>query len=122
MNSWRLIICPQCRAAGGHRLAFGPRNLAAILGNVILLALTLILSGPAVFIGLKRRCMACGHAFVDKHAEKPDFNRCADCEYDLTGNVSGRCPECGWRLPLRYRAHRRRVDRGVSRRSRSAER
>lgn len=22
--------------------------------------------------------------------------RCDDCGYDLTGNVSGRCPECGW--------------------------
>lgn len=23
-------------------------------------------------------------------------NRCHTCGYDLTGNVSGRCPECGW--------------------------
>jgi len=22
-------------------------------------------------------------------------NKCQDCEYDLTGNVSGICPECG---------------------------
>ena len=26
-------------------------------------------------------------------------NRCVDCGYDLTGNVSGRCPECGQVIP-----------------------
>lgn len=26
-------------------------------------------------------------------------NRCRDCGYDLTGNASGRCPECGTLLP-----------------------
>lgn len=25
--------------------------------------------------------------------------RCALCSYDLTGNVSGRCPECGTHIP-----------------------
>lgn len=24
---------------------------------------------------------------------------CGRCEYNLTGNVSGICPECGWRIP-----------------------
>ena len=23
---------------------------------------------------------------------------CRECGYDLTGNTSGRCPECGWEL------------------------
>ncbi|MCP4251307.1 MAG: hypothetical protein GY778_30090 [bacterium] len=26
---------------------------------------------------------------------KPRPGRCDQCGYDLTGNVSGRCPECG---------------------------
>lgn len=26
---------------------------------------------------------------------------CGRCGYDLTGNVSGVCPECGWNLPDR---------------------
>jgi hypothetical protein len=34
-----------------------------------------------------------------KHEFKPPFDprglRCIYCGYDLTGNVSGRCPECG---------------------------
>lgn len=24
---------------------------------------------------------------------------CGRCDYDLTGNVSGTCPECGWKIP-----------------------
>jgi len=27
--------------------------------------------------------------------------RCTKCGYDLTGNVSGRCPECGEPIPRR---------------------
>lgn len=26
---------------------------------------------------------------------RPPFGHCQRCEYDLTGNVSGVCPECG---------------------------
>ena len=25
--------------------------------------------------------------------------RCGRCDYDLTGNVTGVCPECGWKIP-----------------------
>jgi hypothetical protein len=28
-----------------------------------------------------------------------DPRHCGRCEYDLTGNTSGICPECGWRIP-----------------------
>jgi hypothetical protein len=28
-----------------------------------------------------------------------DPMRCGQCEYDLTGNASGICPECGWQIP-----------------------
>jgi len=28
---------------------------------------------------------------------------CGRCGYDLTGNVSGVCPDCGWKLPDRQR-------------------
>lgn len=28
-----------------------------------------------------------------------DQRHCGRCEYDLTGNVSGICPECGWVIP-----------------------
>jgi hypothetical protein len=28
-----------------------------------------------------------------------DPGHCGRCEYNLTANVSGRCPECGWEIP-----------------------
>ena len=28
-----------------------------------------------------------------------DPGHCGRCEYDLTGNASGICPECGWEIP-----------------------
>lgn len=33
------------------------------------------------------------------YADAPNENRCQKCGYNLTGNVSGRCPECGTPLP-----------------------
>ena len=33
---------------------------------------------------------------LDQRPSQP--GRCHKCGYDLTGNVSGRCPECGWRV------------------------
>ena len=31
-----------------------------------------------------------------------DRQHCGQCEYDLTGNQSGVCPECGWRIPQQF--------------------
>jgi hypothetical protein len=30
-----------------------------------------------------------------------DPRHCGQCNYDLTGNVSGICPECGWQVPAK---------------------
>ena len=30
---------------------------------------------------------------------------CRECGYDLTGNTSGRCPECGWELRIQSDDH-----------------
>ncbi len=32
-----------------------------------------------------------------------DVGQCQRCRYDLRGNVSGRCPECGTPIPAKYR-------------------
>lgn len=32
----------------------------------------------------------------------PDGNGCFECGYDLTGNLSGICPECGWDIPADF--------------------
>lgn len=42
--------------------------------------------GALAFWNLRLRC---------KDARRPRDGRCVACDYDLTGNVSGRCPECG---------------------------
>ena len=37
-------------------------------------------------------------AFLWYRDRRPPPGRCRRCGYDLTGNVSGRCPECGERI------------------------
>ncbi len=37
------------------------------------------------------------HEFLQNFAQDPQH--CGGCGYDLTGNVSGICPECGWSIP-----------------------
>ncbi|HVP12092.1 MAG TPA: hypothetical protein VMV94_13005, partial [Phycisphaerae bacterium] len=45
---------------------------------------------------------------LKKHAHRPPFDirgiLCTNCGYNLTGNVSGRCPECGRAIPAAPRA------------------
>ena len=62
---------------------------------------------------LERKYLKCGARVLGRRAEPPKFDECGRCEYNLTGNVSGKCPECGWKLPRRYRACRRKADAGL---------
>ena len=64
---------------------------------------------------LRRKCLNCGYTFLGARPETPNFDECAQCGYNLTGNVSGRCSECGWRLPRRFRAYCRIADRALRR-------
>jgi hypothetical protein len=34
-----------------------------------------------------------------ENAYQHDPTHCGKCGYNLTGNVSGICPECGWKIP-----------------------
>lgn len=91
------------------------RNLGVVVGNTLWYLLQV---AAMVFVthagwALRRKCLSCGFRFHGPRPEPPDFNECADCGYNLTGNVSGRCSECGWKLPRRYRAYRRKTDRFV---------
>lgn len=40
-------------------------------------------------------CVAIHSRRRDRPAQWRGEGKCAKCGYDLTGNVSGRCPECG---------------------------
>ena len=112
--------CPRCHSATDHHVIRGPRNLLICLLN----ALNAVwLMGWWPFVNwmrattprsaLLRKCLKCGYKFLGEVPEPPNFDECAVCAYNLKGNVSGRCPECGWKLPRRHRAYRRLADRGM---------
>jgi hypothetical protein len=42
-------------------------------------------------------CTVLVHRLVRKRRQSQ--NHCAQCDYDLTGNISGVCPECGEAIP-----------------------
>ncbi len=53
--------------------------------------------GCAMFAWATLRRMRTEAYFRQVHQGDPRF--CGRCGYDLTGNVTGICSECGWRLP-----------------------
>jgi hypothetical protein len=36
--------------------------------------------------------------FLQRRYRRPNPGHCKKCDYDLTGNLSGVCPECGERI------------------------
>lgn len=46
-------------------------------------------------LAVARKCRDCGEIFVRGKAKGKDTRNCRRCDYNLTGNVSGTCPECG---------------------------
>ena len=64
---------------------FGPGRIGLKAGNGVFVPLWL----PFVIIAVTT-----GFLFwQDRKRPKP--GHCQECGYDLTGNTSGRCPECG---------------------------
>lgn len=53
-------------------------------------------SMPSLEVGLCAALLAIGCSVVQRTNSDSDFGHC-DCGYDLTGNLSGVCPECGRR-------------------------
>ncbi len=66
------------------------------LGLMIMLPLLALVLVMGVF-GL--RGLRSDKYFRKLYELDPGF--CGRCGYDLTGNISGVCPECGWKLPDR---------------------
>ena len=104
-----LLECPFCGATTGIRIRAGPLNLVRVMINGLLLAidvaLAILLEDPVLLVtgegwpvALKRRCSHCGAKFLTKTRvlKEPE---CGNCGYNLTGNVSGVCPECGTPIP-----------------------
>jgi hypothetical protein len=42
---------------------------------------------------------SCAAVFFHRKSRRERDGRCRKCDYDLTGNISGVCPECGTPVP-----------------------
>ena len=93
--------CPKCSSAD-TRLVRSIRNATLIFLDFILgLALWWIADGGAggSFLLATRKCRECGTKFREsKPSRRRKLDECLQCKYSLIGNVSGLCPECGWKL------------------------
>lgn len=88
------------------------RNWLRFVGELCITCVVGAFFVPDDFDGmpLHRRCRNCGKRFLGAWKLKRNYDECENCGYILTGNVTGRCSECGWKLTRRYRAHRKKVD------------
>ena len=82
--------------------------LVVMAGSLLLASLAVaiaIIALAAVLLRLwfPRRCPYCGQWQRAKAMRRQKRGECVRCGYDLIGNVSGRCPECG--QPCRTSAH-----------------
>jgi hypothetical protein len=104
------------KARGDDRRRYGRMNLLWGMGFTVLmcgqavfsfrqtgngtLGLTIML--PILALALVMGIVGLWNMQTDRYFWKmydhdPGF--CGRCGYDLTGNTSGVCPECGWKLP-----------------------
>jgi len=56
------------------------------------------LEADSELIRIFYRCTQCGIISRGEVHRDPD-SKCPTCQYDLTGNQSGICPECGQQIP-----------------------
>jgi hypothetical protein len=99
---WR--TCPYC-GSNDSRILLTLSNLVRVAGNMFAHVLRPgidILDFPVRVAGLpftlRRRCRQCQASFRVESL-KPELLSCGQCGYNLTGNISGICPECGWIIP-----------------------
>jgi hypothetical protein len=116
LPTWR--TCPFC-GSENTRAVVGLANACYLAGVILILMVQLILSyiidldnegSPLAF---KRRCRKCNGQFRPRPAHEFSSN-CGQCGYDLTGNVSGICPECGWKITYLVKRRIRRKNKEMS--------
>lgn len=102
--------CPHCGETGRARFLVAPLNILKSLlipfwtGLFILTMMAEVCDIPPLPVRWRWRCRACGRRYSAKmdHREvlppRPTHPVCRKCEYDLTGNETGVCPECGTRV------------------------
>lgn len=83
-----LIVCPT-HGEGNSGWIVGRRNVSETIWLTHLLGPIVVLGGWIPVVGCAIPALIC---WPDRH---PKPGSCIKCRYDLTGNTSGICPECG---------------------------
>jgi hypothetical protein len=112
------------RGSGEDMLAAGRKRLAALYRSLAFAAalfcagwwligsrpivgrgfglLVLVFSMSLAVVRIADACALVAEFYwIGRSARSAHFDLCPKCEYDLTGNESRVCPECGLRLPGR---------------------
>ena len=109
LDEQRKKLCPYCRSISDTQIIINLGNVAKVTLNGIIYLLECVLTnGRQVYVidhlPVARICRKCGTIFAKGRGFGCKLNECVKCGYSLIGNVSGVCPECGWKL---MRAHKR---------------
>ena len=98
------VSCPQCQSPKVSR--WTGRNVLLTILEMVFYALLVVSRASTIAelcgvegLQLKRTCRCCGHKFRVSIVPARRYDQCLKCDYNLTGNTSGVCPECGWKLP-----------------------
>jgi hypothetical protein len=81
-----LITAGTCMEAGEFFIFKGRYTFSPFYSTI---GQALVFDGAALGMGL----LVVGHIVAERYKIPP--GHCQICGYNLTGNVSGRCPECG---------------------------
>ncbi len=99
----RTLRCPTCDRDTPCRETESDHNIIAAILNLPLKLLVLPIAielgfdlvERAEWVSKEFACLACGEVFRECSSEPKHPHACPACDYNLRGNKSGRCPECG---------------------------
>ena len=91
-----LVECPKCGSTEQHLIFRDIRNWFRLLLEIAVYPLAMLFNYYD-FSGfdLHRQCDRCGMKFLGRMKLRRVRDLCLKCGYNLTGNESGTCPECG---------------------------
>lgn len=95
----RLPSCPTCMSNEHVRTVKSVGNAVLRLANEFIFDDLVNAHGmPLIQFRIYYKCTRCNVAFRRLRITGPT-TRCPNCEYELYGNISGVCPECGRVIP-----------------------